>query len=227
MPLYRYVGNMRFALPASTYLCGIPLLELIPILLLAGFPGAIESANAREGTTTRYQSGEGGIWLDVPYVRQPEDGCVAACISMILRYWAGRESSLASQYDTDPLAIAKILYTPQVKGIPGTKMEGYMRKQWFRTFVFAGSLPDLTHHLSLGRPLIVCVKPERHHAGLHYLVVAGVDPAAEIILVNDPARRKLLKFNVRSFESAWAHTRNWTLLAVPESHSLLNPSPSP
>jgi len=29
-----------------------------------------------------------GVWLDVPYVKQTEDGCGSAAIAMLLQYWS-------------------------------------------------------------------------------------------------------------------------------------------
>jgi len=35
-------------------------------------------------------------------------------------------------------------------------------------------------------------------------------------MVNDPARRKLIKVDRQSFEKEWAAAQYWTLLAVPQ-----------
>ena len=73
----------------------------------------------------------------------------------------------------------------------------------------------LSHHLEKGRPLIVAVKPGAH-LPLHYVVVAGLDPDEHVVLLNDPAQRKLLKEDDSRFEQEWKATGHWTLLAVPE-----------
>ena len=52
-------------------------------------------------------------------------------------------------------------------------MKQYFENQGFRTYVFAAELEDLNHHLARGRPLIVCLEND----ALHYVVVAGIDPA--------------------------------------------------
>ena len=31
-----------------------------------------------------------GVWLDVPFVKQSEDGCGSAAISMLLQYWSAQ-----------------------------------------------------------------------------------------------------------------------------------------
>jgi uncharacterized protein YvpB len=50
---------------------------------------------------------------------------------------------------------------------------------------------------------------------LHYVVVTGVGP--EMVMVNDPAQRKLLQQDQSSFEREWSATGKWTLLALPQT----------
>jgi len=94
-------------------------------------------------------------------------------------------------------------------------MERYFKEHGFRTFSFSGEWDDLQQHLQKGRPLIVALKPSRGDGSLHYVVVAGMDSEQEILLLNDPARRKLLKQDRAGFERQWSATGKWTLLALP------------
>jgi predicted double-glycine peptidase len=162
-------------------------------LLLAGPPGAAEG-NA--------------IWLDVPFVEQAENGCGAASLAMILKYW-GRDAPA-------PQDLMSALFRPEVKGIPSDGMTRYLQARGFRTFVFAGEWVDLEQHLKKGRPLIVCLR-EGPSTPYHYVVVAGIDPPQQLVLVNDPAVRKLHKLRRTAFERNWSRSENWTLLAVPLS----------
>ena len=75
---------------------------------------------------------------------------------------------------------------------------------------------DIAQHVAKGRPLIAALQPG---AGLplHYVVIAGIDPEAHVVLLNDPAQRKLLKEDEAQFERAWKATDHWTLLALPEA----------
>jgi uncharacterized protein YvpB len=50
---------------------------------------------------------------------------------------------------------------------------------------------------------------------LHYVVVTGVGP--EMVMVNDPAQRKLLQQDQSSFEREWSAAEKWTLLALPQT----------
>jgi ABC-type bacteriocin/lantibiotic exporter with double-glycine peptidase domain len=97
-------------------------------------------------------------------------------------------------------------------------MQHYLEQNGYRVFAFSGDWADLTRHLSTGRPLIAAMKPG---AGLplHYVVVAGVDPARKVVLVNDPAQRKLLTLDEVRFEQGWKAANHWTLLAVPVSET--------
>jgi predicted double-glycine peptidase len=87
-------------------------------------------------------------------------------------------------------------------------MEGYFHDKGFDAFAIHGEWADLENHIGKGRPLIVCLK---EGAPLHYVVVVGDE--AGFVLLNDPARRKLLKLDRASFEREWKD--RWTLLAVP------------
>jgi len=63
--------------------------------------------------------------------------------------------------------------------------------------------------------LIVALKPGSM-APLHYVVVAGIDQERQLVLVNDPAQRKLLKEDRSRFEREWKGAGRWTLLALPD-----------
>jgi len=51
---------------------------------------------------------------------------------------------------------------------------------------------------------------------LHYVVIAGLDWEQGLVMVNDPAQRKLLKQDRSSFEREWSAAGKWTLLALPQ-----------
>ena len=154
-----------------------------------------------------------GVWLDVPFVKQEKNACGAAAVAMVMQYWA-----LKQGHAIDPTAqaenIENALYSRQAHGIYNSAIENYFHEQNFRTFAVKGQWSDLQQHLQKGRPLIVMLKPE-HQAPLHYVVVAGVDSRENIVLLNDPSQRKLLKVDRSSFEKSWNAAGNWTLLALP------------
>lgn len=164
-------------------------------------------------------------WIDVPFVKQPAEGCGAASIAMIMQYWehqdlnALRLSAVRANETpstSDVVHIQQELYSKPAHGIYASDLQQYLATHGFATYVVHGDLALLTHHIERGRPLIVALKPTVVPA-LHYLVVAGVDPSEHTVLVNDPAQRKLLKVDSAAFEKEWQATGNWTLLALPRA----------
>lgn len=171
--------------------------------------------------TTAQSTGEtAGVWLDVPFLKQTEEGCGSAAIAMLLQYWGAHGTPIASGRD-DAAAIQKQLYSRKAHGIFASDMERYLKESGFRAFALRGAWSDLREHLSQGRPLVISLQPRLQpgsgsaKAPLHYVVVTGMDWQREAVFVNDPARGKLLRIERTEFEKEWLAARNWMLLAVP------------
>jgi ABC-type bacteriocin/lantibiotic exporter with double-glycine peptidase domain len=156
-----------------------------------------------------------GIWLDVPYVKQSEDGCGSAVISMVLQYWNAHGTRVDPQR-SGAEAIQRKLYSRKARGIYASDMETYLRASGFQVFVLQGEWKDLQEHLTQGRPLIVSLQAGKDKSPLHYVVVTGIDWQQEAVFINDPARGKLLRIARVEFEKEWRSNRNWMLLAAPE-----------
>lgn len=154
------------------------------------------------------------VWLDVPFVAQEKDGCGAAVIAMVVQYW---QRQLPHQQDAiaDAGQIQRALYSSRAHGIYASDLQHYLDDHGFRTFAVKGDWDLLRQHLEKGRPLIVALKPAKGEPSLHYVVVAGIDWTTNLLLINDPAQKKLLKVERRSFEKGWNAVGDWTLLAVP------------
>jgi ABC-type bacteriocin/lantibiotic exporter with double-glycine peptidase domain len=162
-------------------------------------------------------AGAANLWLNVPFVKQQKDGCGAAAIAMVMQYWQQHEGLPANGHSAYE-HIQRKLFSRRVHGIYASAMERYFRQNGYRVFAFAGRRADLEREIAKGRPLIAALKPDSG-GELHYVVVVGVDAPDGLILVNDPAQRKLLKEDQAVFEHEWKATGNWTLLAVPGTHS--------
>jgi ABC-type bacteriocin/lantibiotic exporter with double-glycine peptidase domain len=156
-----------------------------------------------------------GVWLDVPFIKQEKEGCGAASIAMVMEYWRQKQGT-PSVESADSASIQHALYSSKDHGIRAADMERYFQQHNFRTFTFAGTWDDLMPNLQKGRPLIVALKPSSLEQSLHYVVVVGVDPAENVVYVNDAAQRKLLKQDRASFEKQWSAVGHWTLLALPK-----------
>ena len=159
-----------------------------------------------------------GLWLDVPFVKQPETGCGAAAISMLLQYWKAHGASIDPQR-FDAAVIQGKLYSQKARGIFASDMADYIRDSGFRVFPLKGEWKDLSEHLKLGRPLIVGLQPEHAKAPAHYVLIVGIDSQNTAVFLNDPARGKLIRVSRAEFESQWLPDQNWMLLAIPEKAS--------
>ena len=182
------------------------MLRLCASLLLSVV--AVFSQSAPEGSA--------GIWLDVPYVKQTEDGCGSASIAMLLQYWSAHGATVAADR-ADSASIQRKLYSRKARGIFASDMERYLRESGFREFAIRGAWSDLREHLHQGRPIIISMQPGSEKAPLHYVVMTGMDWQREAVFVNDPARGKLLRVERPEFEKEWKAASNWMLLAVPAS----------
>ena len=155
------------------------------------------------------------VWIDVPFVAQPREGCGAASLAMVMQYWAAQEHESPAAA-SDVATIQRQLYVPKEHGIPASSMQSYLRQNGFEAFAVSGTWQDLEQNVRKGRPLIVALRP-RGQTALHYVVIDGIDAARGLVMMNDPAERKLLTQERAGFEKDWSATHNWMLLAVPAS----------
>jgi len=154
------------------------------------------------------------VWLDVPFVAQPENACGAACVAMVMSYWNTRTAAPPAP---DAQQLYTLLRSKEGKGIPAAKLQPYLEQQGYRVFVFTGDWDMLADHMAKGRPLIAALRARPSSVLYHFVVVVGLDEDRDLVLVNDPARRKLSEEPRADFERRWAHAGNWTLLAVPRA----------
>ena len=172
-------------------------------------------STARAQTPTAV--GPASVWIDVPYVHQPREGCGAASLAMVMAYWAGKQGQTPGT-DSDVAVIQRELYSPQDHGIRAERMRDYLLQHSFQAFAINGSWSDIEEQLRKGRPLIIALKPGGQKE-LHYVVVDGVDSERGLVTMNDPAERKLLTRERAGFEKEWSATHNWMLLALPVAKS--------
>jgi len=173
----------------------------VPLLLLAAAGVAAQNPRTQP------------LWIDVPFVHQPRDGCGAASLAMVMLYWAQQQGRPAGT-ESDVATIQHELYSPSRHGILASSMQAYLRAHGFEVFALSGRWSDLETQISNGRPLIVALEPAGQ-SELHYVVVDGIDPEHGLVMMNDPAERKLLSQERAAFEKDWSATNDWMLLAVP------------
>jgi ABC-type bacteriocin/lantibiotic exporter with double-glycine peptidase domain len=153
------------------------------------------------------------VWIDVPFVKQPREGCGVASLAMVMQYWAAQQHRAAGAESSVEFIQAR-LYSPAAHGITNTAMQGYLRQHGFVVFALNGRWSDLEEQIGKGRPLIAALRPAGQKE-LHYVVVDGIDPVHGLVMMNDPAERKLLTEERAAFEKDWSATHDWLLLAVP------------
>ncbi len=156
-------------------------------------------------------------WIDVPFVPQPKDGCGAASLAMVMQYWAAHQGPAASDAAQVKI-IQDALYSRHEHGIPASSMSAYLQQHGYRAFAVNGTWKDLEQQIAQGRPLIVALRPDGQKE-LHYVVIDGIDSSHGLVIMNDPAQRKLLQQERAEFERQWSATQHWLLLAVPASAS--------
>ena len=154
------------------------------------------------------------IWLDVPFIQQQKDGCGAAVIAMVIEYW--RAQPHAQLPTPDPLEIQRALFSRRARGIYAADLQRYFEDHGFQAFAFTGDWELVRSNLEKGRPLIAALKPSKGESSLHYVVIAGLDVQNGLIMVNDPAQKKLLQLERKRFDEEWSAVGRWTLLAVPK-----------
>lgn len=160
------------------------------------------------------------LWIDVPFVPQTRDGCGAASIAMVQQYWQKQQGRPAT---ADAAQIMRVLDPAARNGIPAAAMLRYFQQNGYRAVAFSAAWPDLERELQQGRPLIAALEAGGGRE-LHYVVVAGIDDSRSLVLVNDPAQRKLLKEDRSQFERAWKASGHWILLAVPDTARAVAPT---
>src|SRR5260221_8360207 len=105
--------------------------------LLAGFLlGLFPALFAQAAPANR-----SGVWLEVPYVRQSEDGCGSGAIAMLLQYWSAHGTPVAAG-PGGVAAVQKLLYSRKGHGIFASGMERYFRESGFREVALPGGGND-------------------------------------------------------------------------------------
>lgn len=141
--------------------------------------------------------------LRVPFVRQMENGCGAASVAMVARYWG---------LDKHPEQVYRDLYQPEQKGILLSDMQRYLEQSGFQAYTLRGEFDDLERHSAKGRPIIVALKKNRAKR-LHFAVLLGVENGR--VWLNDPTRKKASRLKRESFLAQWNAAERWMLLAAP------------
>jgi ABC-type bacteriocin/lantibiotic exporter with double-glycine peptidase domain len=148
------------------------------ITCCAGCAGLGYTGAARDLSSTALDSEPGWIAVrGVPlYRQQHQHDCGPTALAMVLRYWDrdAQVDALLAARDDDRRSSADL--------------RGLARDRGFAAFVLEGTVEDLVHEISNGRPVIVGVaKPSVQGRVAHYEVVVGIHPRSRRVATLDPA----------------------------------------
>ncbi len=142
----------------------------------------------------------------VPVVLQngPRD-CGAAALSAVLRFWGK---------DVTPSEVRARTHL-EGAGLQAGELRDLARRQGLGAYVFYGSMDDVLHELSSGRPVIVgTAKPYGGRKRLtHYEVVVGYNSETKRMLTMDPARG-WSENTLDGFLGEWKPTKRITLVVA-------------
>lgn len=192
-----------------------PARSLISALCLAGAAvPAISSAALPAFAGMQEPAPQAGANLEMPFVKAPVERSGAACISMLLQFWAGKSPrKLKGSSSVDD--IQKELPSAGKQEDTALAMRKYVQGTGLRAIMFRGKWAMLKEHVSKGHPVIVALATGGGKRPLHFVVVAGLDDDGGYVFVNDPARQSLLRIARDDFEKQWSGAENWALLAFP------------
>lgn len=152
-------------------------------------------------------------WLrvsDVVVVRQSHaSDCGPAALSSVLEFWGLDAPRQRIEQRVKRLDAAS----------PGTRagaLRDYARSRGLSAFVFLGTLADLQHEVSAGRPVIVGLEQRltKERALRHYSVVVGLHPASRRVLTMDPAHG-LREDSLDGFMGEWEGSSRLMLVVFP------------
>lgn len=164
-------------------------------------------------TVDAHDVGQEPGWVQVPgvpVVRQEHTSdCGSAALSSVLRYWGKNETArgIERQLGRDE---------EEAPGARAGDLRDYARERALSAYVFEGTLEDIHHELTIGRPVIVGVHQPLSSGRVlaHYLVVVGYHPKRDRILVMDPAHG-WREDSVEGFAREWGSARRLTLVVFP------------
>lgn len=152
-----------------------------------------------------------GPQLRVPFFSQNQNGCGAASVAMVMRYWMEQQPDSVAAAPS-PQEVYEALYRPEQKGIRLADMKRFLQERGFRAFTLRGEWTDVEEHLAKGRPLIAGLK-DGPRKPLHFVVLTGA--GSRFVWLSDPTRKKPGRIARGEFEKRWEAAERWILLAAP------------
>lgn len=153
-----------------------------------------------------YSCQKNSYYIDIPVVKQENNFCGAASLTMVFKYWGKN----ISQY-----SVSDKIFDQSHKGILSNDLKSFSEDTGFLAFVYKGEINNIKENIKKGRPLIAAIRSQAP-SGFHYVVIVGFDEELALIFVNDPYLGKMKRMNIKDFSERWKETNYWTLLLLPE-----------
>ena len=172
------------------------------------------SACGHAGATAPVVPAPSGDWVVVPNVRPvaqaKDDDCGPTALATALGRWNVKPAR-------------SDLERPPGEGVTAGALRDEARRLGFASFVFEGSLEDLTTEVDDGRPVIVGLVRVVHDGRFpHFAVVVGHDVGARHWLVVDPALG-VERPSAEALRTEWARSGWVTLVMAPRAKAQATP----
>jgi len=148
-----------------------------------------------------------GDWIMVrefpQTLQEKNDDCGAAVLASVMRFWG---------HEVTPRSILSAVRRDDNRLRAGD-MATYARQAGLHSYVFFGTMKDIVHELSRGRPIIVGLGKQiaERKALSHYEVVIGYEPKKKLVLLLDPGRGFQVD-SLQAFAEEWTRTRGVTIV---------------
>jgi ABC-type bacteriocin/lantibiotic exporter with double-glycine peptidase domain len=187
---------------------------LAAVFSLAAFGCATYPGTARPAAIDDLRQ-EGGWALleDVPVVRQVSDqGCGAACASMVLWHWGVEATQEAIEAECADATTT---------GLRAVALRDAIRRRGLSAWLVAGSRADLEHEISRGRPVVVGLAKARGEGfSSHFAVVVGIHRDSGRVAAMDPGIGVTCDA-APGFDAEWSATSRVMLVVFrPEAESV-------
>lgn len=136
------------------------------------------------------------VILDVPHVKQLENYCVPACLTMVFRYFGHsvNQREVASFFEHD------------VKEGGVEKNSEILNCARSRGFIAYGKekigLDGIVQNIENGIPLIAVIKYDMERGVSHSVVVCGYEKKPSVVWFNDPIESRV-KMSYEKFANLW------------------------
>ncbi len=122
-------------------------------------------------------------FLNVPFVEQKSDFCGPASLSAVFGYYGKK---------VDQEEIARVVYSPKLKGALITDLQKYAESLGFKTSLIQGSTLEIKKYIDRNIPVIILVDLGKFFVSIpHYMVVTGYNKDYFVVHTGYEANKKI------------------------------------